>query len=177
MRKLKIRNKNKDMRWVIQRTGWERESEKKLRIKQEMGGVKFLLKCSYKEILVGLELSWDQCKNKPMAGIETQTKRTDVLLWWRGRGWNELGEEHWQTYTAMCKEPAHWKRPWCWERSKAGEGDNRGWDGWMASPTQCTWVWVSSRSWWWTVRPGVLQSMGSQSVGYDRATELKLYVF
>ena len=51
-----------------------------------------------------------------------------------------------------------------WERLKAGgKGDDRGWDGWMASPTQCTWVWVNSGSWWWTGRPGVLQSMGSQS--------------
>ena len=61
-----------------------------------------------------------------------------------------------------CEELTHWKRPWCWERLRAGgEGDNRGWDGWMASPTQRTWVWASSRSWWWTGRPGVLQSMGS----------------
>ena len=56
------------------------------------------------------------------------------------------------------------KRPWCWERLKAGgEGDNRGWDGWMASPTQWTWVWINSGSWWWTGRPGVLRFMGSQS--------------
>ena len=49
------------------------------------------------------------------------------------------------------------KRPWCWERLKAGgEGDDRGWDDCMASPTQWTWVWVNSRSWWWTQRPGVL---------------------
>ena len=49
------------------------------------------------------------------------------------------------------------KRPWCWERLKAGrEGDNRGWDGWMVPPTQWTWVWVSSRSWWWTGKPGML---------------------
>ena len=53
-----------------------------------------------------------------------------------------------------------------------GKGDNRGWDGWKASPTQWTWVWVSSRSWWWTGRPDVLQSMGSQRVGHDWATEL-----
>ena len=60
-----------------------------------------------------------------------------------------------------------------WERLKAGEeGDNRGWDGWMASPTQWTWVWVNSRSWWWTGKPGMLQSMGSLRVGPDRATEL-----
>ena len=53
-----------------------------------------------------------------------------------------------------------------------GEGDDRGWDGWMASPTEWTWVWVNSGSWWWTGRPGMLQSMGSQRVGYDWVTEL-----
>ena len=62
-------------------------------------------------------------------------------------------------------DPDAWKRPWCWARLKAGgEGDNRGWDGWMSSPTQWTWVWVNSGSWWWTGRPGVLQSMGSQKL-------------
>ena len=65
-----------------------------------------------------------------------------------------------------------WK-PWCWERLKAGrEGDDRRWDGWMASLTQWTWFWASSRSWWWMRRPGVLQSMGSQRVRHDWATEL-----
>ena len=60
------------------------------------------------------------------------------------------------------------KRPRCWERLKAGrEGDDRGWDGWMASPTQWTWVWVNSGSWWWTGRPGVLQTMESQKIGHD----------
>ena len=60
-----------------------------------------------------------------------------------------------------------------WERLKAGgEGDDRGWDGWMASPTWWTWVWASSRSWWWTGKPGMLQSMGSQRVGHDWETEL-----
>ena len=63
-----------------------------------------------------------------------------------------------------CKELTHLKISWCWERLKAGgEGDDRGWDGWMASPTQCTWVWVNSGSYWWTGKPGMLQSMGSQS--------------
>ena len=71
------------------------------------------------------------------------------------------------------EELTHWKRPWCWERSKAGgEGDDRGWDGWMASSTWWTWAWASSRSWWWTGNPGVLQSMGSQRVGHHWATEL-----
>ena len=65
------------------------------------------------------------------------------------------------------------KRPWRWERLQAGgEGDNRGRDGWMASPTQWTWVWVNSGSWWCTGRPGVQQSMGSQSVWHNWATEL-----
>ena len=67
----------------------------------------------------------------------------------------------------------HWERHWCWERLKArGEGDDRGWDGWVASPTQWTWVWVNSGRWWWTGRPGVLQSIGLQRVGHDWVTEL-----
>ena len=53
-----------------------------------------------------------------------------------------------------------------------GEADNRGWDGWMASPTRWTWVWVGSGSWWWTGRPGMLWFMGSQRVGHDWVTEL-----
>ena len=67
----------------------------------------------------------------------------------------------------------HWKRLWCWEGLAAGgEGDDRGWDGWMASLTRWTWVWVNSGSWWWTGRPGVLWFMGLQSVGHEWATEL-----
>ena len=76
------------------------------------------------------------------------------------------------TLSTWCEELTHLKRPWCWERLKAeGEGDNRG-CGWMASLTQWTWVWVNSGSWWWTGRPGMLQSMGSQRVRHDWATEL-----
>ena len=78
--------------------------------------------------------------------------------------------KHWcwswnsNTLTTWCEELTHWKRPWCWERLRAGgEGDDRGWDGWMASLTRWTWVWVNSGSWWWTGRPGVLWFMGSQS--------------
>ena len=67
----------------------------------------------------------------------------------------------------------HWKRPWCWERLKAGgEGDDRGWDGWMASLTNWTWIWAGSGSWWWTGKPSVLQSMGLQRVGQDWVTKL-----
>ena len=65
------------------------------------------------------------------------------------------------TLATWCEEMTHWKRSWCWERLKAGgERDNRGWDGWMESLTQWTRVWTSSRRWWWTGRPGILQSMG-----------------
>ena len=81
-----------------------------------------------------------------------------------------------QYLATCCKEP-HGKRPWYWERLKAGgHRDGRGWDGWMASLTQWTWVWTSSGSWWWTGRPGVLQSMGLQRVGHDLSnwTELNL---
>ena len=73
------------------------------------------------------------------------------------------------------EELTHLKRPWCWERLKAGEGEDRGRDGLMASPTQWTWVWVNSRSWWWTERPAVLQSMGLQRVRHDCVTELNWF--
>ena len=77
------------------------------------------------------------------------------------------------TLATWCEELTHWKRPWCCTRLKAGgEGDDRGWGGWMASLTWWTWIWASSRSWWWTGKPGVLQSMGSQRVRHDWATEL-----
>ena len=67
----------------------------------------------------------------------------------------------------------HWRRPWCWERMRAGgEGDNRRWDGWMASPGWWTWVLVSSRSWGWTGKLSVVQSMGSQRVGHNWAIKL-----
>ena len=73
-----------------------------------------------------------------------------------------------QSLAIWCEELIHLKRSWCWERLKAGGGgDDRGWDGWMASPTQWTWVWVNSGSWWWTGRPGVLWFMGLQRVGRD----------
>ena len=76
-----------------------------------------------------------------------------------------------------CNEQTHWKRPWCWERLKVGgEGDNRGWGGWMVSLTQRTWVWASSRSCWWTGKPGVLQSMGLQRVWHNWVTELNWYL-
>ena len=86
--------------------------------------------------------------------------------------WNSLAFSMIQRMLA-CEELTHWKRLWWWEGLGAGgEGDDRGWDGWMASQTRCTWVCVNSRSWWWTGRPGVLQFMGLQKVGHDWVTEL-----
>ena len=77
------------------------------------------------------------------------------------------------TLATSCEELTHWKRPWCWEGlGTGGEGDDRGWDGWMASPTWWTWVWVNSWSWWWAGKPGVLRFMGSQRVRHDWVTEL-----
>ena len=71
------------------------------------------------------------------------------------------------TLANWCEELTLWKIHWCWERLRVrGEGDHRGWDGWMASPTWCTWAWVNSGSWWWTGRPGMLW------VGHNWVTEL-----
>ena len=96
-------------------------------------------------------------------------KRSVLGVHWKDWCWSWNSN----TLATWCKELTHWKRPWCWERLKAGgEGNNRGWDGWMASPTQWTWVWVNSRSWWWTRRPSMLQSMESQRVGHNWVTEL-----
>ena len=77
-----------------------------------------------------------------------------------------------------CEEMIHLRTPWFWERLRAGgEGDNRGWDGWMASPIQWTWFCVDSGHWWWTERPGILRLMGSQRVRHGWATELNWTLF
>ena len=92
--------------------------------------------------------------------LPIEPPRNFGLIWWFfiDRSWNS------STLATSCEELTHWKRLWCWERLGAGgEGDDRGWDGWMTSPTRWTWVWVNSGSWWWTGRPGMLQFMGSQS--------------
>ena len=84
-------------------------------------------------------------------------RRSVLNMHWKDWCWSWSSN----TLATWCEDPTHWKRPWCWERLKAGgEGDHRGWDGWMASPTRWTWVWASSRSWWWTRKPSVLQLMG-----------------
>ena len=115
------------------------------------------------------EDSWESLR---LQGVPTSpSERKSVLnIHWKDWCWSWNSS----TLATWCKELTHLKRPWCWEGLKVGgEGDDRGWDGWMASPTWWTWVWVSSRSWWWPGRPGVLQSMGSQKVTHNWATELK----
>ena len=94
------------------------------------------------------------------------------------------GDQPWHFFgrnDAKAETPVLWPprvkswlvgKDWCWEGLGAGEGDNRGWDGWMASLTRWTWVWMNSGSWWWTGRPGMLWLMGSQRVRHDWATEL-----
>ena len=98
------------------------------------------------------------------------SKRRSVLgVHWKDWcwSWNSNSLATWR------KELTHWKRPWCWEGLRAGgKGDNRRWDGWMASVTRWKWVWVDSGSWWWIGRPGVLWFMGLQRVRYNWATEL-----
>ena len=80
---------------------------------------------------------------------------------------------NYNTLATWWEELTHWKRPWCWGRLKAGgEGDDRGWGGLMASSARWTWVWASFRSWWWTGKPCLLQSMGSQRVGHNWETEM-----
>ena len=100
----------------------------------------------------------------------SQSRRKSVLnIHWKDWCWSWSSN----TLATWCKELTHWKSPWLWERLKAGEeGGDRGWDGWMVSLTWWTLVWASSGSWWWTGKPGVLQSMGSQRVRHDWVTEL-----
>ena len=82
------------------------------------------------------------------------------------------------TLATSWEELTHWKRPWCWEGLGAGgEGEDRGWDYWMASPTRWAWVRVNTRCWWWTGWPGMLRFMGLQRVGHDWATELNWIIF
>ena len=96
-------------------------------------------------------------------------RRSALGFLWREWCWSWNSS----TLAMSCEKLTHWKRLWCWEGlGVGGEGDDRGWDGWMASLIRWTWVWVNSGSWWLTGRPGVLRFMGSQRVGHDWVTEL-----
>ena len=98
----------------------------------------------------------------------TLSRKSVLNVHWKDWCWSWNSN----TLAAWWEELTHLKRPWCWERLRAGEGDDRGWDGWMTSPTWWTWVWVNSGSWWWTGRPGVLWFMGSKRVRHNWENEL-----
>ena len=136
---------------------WELYQKEKLSTEELM-----LLKCYIGE---------DSREFLGLQGDQTsQSWRKSVLgIHWKDWCWSWNSN----TLATWCEELTLWKGPWCWERLKAGgEGDNRGSDGWMASLTWWTWVWASSGSWWWTGKPGMLQSKGSQRVKHDWVTEL-----
>ena len=121
-----------------------------------------LLNCGVRE---------DSCESLGLQGDPTSPswRRLVMGVHWKDWCWSWNSN----TLATWWEELTHWKRHWCWERLKVGgEEDNTGWDGWMESPSQWTWVWTSSGSWWWTGRPGMLQSMGLQRVRHDWASEL-----
>ena len=114
------------------------------------------------------EDSWESLglQGDPTSPFE---RRSVLGVHWRDWCWSWNSN----TLATSCKQLTHWKRLWCWEGlGTRGEGDDRGWDGWMASSTRWTGVWVNSGSWWWTGRPSVLQFMGLQRVGHNWTTEL-----
>ena len=122
-------------------------------------------------MLLNCDVGEDSWESLGLQGDPTSPsyRRSVLGVHWKDWCWSWNSN----TLTTWGEELIHLIRHWCWERLKAGgEGDDRGWDGWMASPTQWTWVLVHSGSWWWTGRPGVLRFMGSQKVGHDWGTEL-----
>ena len=130
-----------------------------------------LRKLSAEVMLLNCNVGEDSWESLGLQGDQTsQSFRKSVLnIHWR----TDAEAEAPILWPSLCEELTHWKNPRCSERLKAGgEGDDRGWDGWMALSTQWTWLWASSRSCWWTGKPGVLWFMGSQRVGRDWATEL-----
>ena len=133
-------------------------------------------KAEHKELmLLNCGVGEDSWESLGLQGDPTSPSwRKSVLnIHWKDWCWSWNSD----TLATWCEELTHWKRPWCWEGLGAGgKGDDRGWDGWMASPTQWTWVCVNSGSWWWTGRPGVLWFMGSQRVRHDWETELNIHM-
>ena len=107
-----------------------------------------------------VEDSWESLGLQGDQSSQSWRKST-LDIYWEDCYWSWSSN----TLATWFEELTHQKRPWCWERLRSER------HGWMASPTQWTWVWAGSGRWWRTGKPGVLQSMGSQRVGYDRVTE------
>ena len=110
-----------------------------------------------------LEKTWDSLGLQ--GGQTSQSFWESILnINWKDWCWSSTSN----TLATWCEELTPWKRPWCWARLKVGgEGDDRGWGGWMVALTWWTWVWASSGSWWRTRKPALLQSMGLQRVRYN----------
>ena len=108
------------------------------------------------------ELWWcRRCFESPLDCREIQPVHPKGNQSWIFVGRTDAEAETPILLATWCKELTHWERPWCWARLKAGgKGEDRGWDDWLTSLTLWTWIWASSGSWWWTGKPGMLQSMG-----------------
>ena len=122
-------------------------------------------------MLLNCGVGEDSCESLGLKEDPTSPfwRRSTLEFLWREWCWSWSSS----TLATSCEELTHWKRLWWWERLGAvGERDDQEWDGWMASRTRWTWVWVNSGRWWWTGSSGVLWFMGSQRVGHNWATEL-----
>ena len=136
------------------------------------GGVGLWRRLSAEELmLLNCGVGEDSWESLGLQGDPTSPfwRRSTLGCLWKEWCWSWNSS----TLATSCEELTHSKSLWCWEGLGAGgEGDDRGWDGWMASLTRGTRVWVKPGSLWWTGRPGVLRFMGSQRVGNNWATEL-----
>ena len=179
---------NRDKEWTSgEKWGWDEESKKFWQWGQYREGFYVSLVTPIKLFNLSLPLDCKEIQPVHRKGNQSWifTGRTDAEAKTPkgNQSWIFIGraDAEAETPTLWLPEVKDWftgKKPRCWERLKAGgEGDDRGWDGCMASPTQWTWVWVNSWSWWWTGRPGVLRSMGSQRIGHDWVTALNLPSF
>ena len=127
----------------------------------------------FSSLLINCGVREDSWESLGLQGDPTSPfwRRSTLGFLWMEWCWSRNSS----TLATSWEELTHWKTLWCWEGLRAGgEGDDRGWDGWMSSLTWWTWVWVNSGSWWCTGRPDVLWFMESQWVGHDWGTELNL---
>ena len=128
-------------------------------------------KAEHQRTVVNCSVGENSWESLGLQGDPVILKEISPNIHWKDWCWSWNSN----TLTTWCEELTHLKSPWLWQRLKKREVDDRGWGGWMASLTQWTWVWVSSGSWCWTGKPGMLQSMGSQRVGHWE-TEWKFVV-